>query len=143
MKSLLIAFMLIINVDSSASDSKTLTSAQLSEQISIVNTLQNQVLMINSTRDDALKLFDQYTNDFTYIHNVYGGTYTRNQLLKNTLKYLKAGNYKNTKPRYEILSVMIGHNAVAVTRRQLNGDEHLSVFEFRGKKVSKIIEYWR
>jgi hypothetical protein len=35
-----------------------------------------------------------------------------------------------------------GKNAVAVERRENSGAIRLSVFEFEGYKVSKIIEYW-
>jgi hypothetical protein len=41
------------------------------------------------------------------------------------------------------VSLLFGYNAVAVERESSGGAKHLSVFEFKGEKVSKIVEYWR
>jgi len=122
---------------------ETLSQQQLIQRVEQINELQNNVLMKGSTTKDADTLFAQYTDDFTYVHEVYGGTYSRKGLFKNTIKYLKEGSYQRTTPRYKIVQTMTGLNAISVLRKQENGAIHLSVFEFRGDKVSKIIEYWR
>lgn len=47
------------------------------------------------------------------------------------------------KERYKILRILPGFGAAAVERLEVaSGKIHLSVFEFEGNKVSKIIEYW-
>lgn len=126
-----------------ADEIETLNEQQLIHRVKQVNALQNKVLMKNSTVEDANQLFAQYTNDFTYVHEVYGGTYTRKGLYKNTVKYLKQGSYRRTTDRYKVIKSMTGLNAISVLRKQDDGEIHLSVFEFHGDKVSKIIEYWR
>lgn len=122
---------------------ETLNQQQLIQRVEQINELQNKVLMKGSTTKDADTLFAQYTDDFIYVHEVYGGTYSRKGLFKNTIKYLKEGKYQMTTPRYQVIQTMTGLNAISVLRKQDDGEIHLSVFEFRGSKVSKIIEYWR
>ena len=140
---LLVSLMSTICFTVLADEIETLNEQQLIHRVKQVNALQNKVLMKNSTVEDANQLFAQYTNDFTYVHEVYGGTYTRKGLYKNTVKYLKQGSYRRTTDRYQVIKSMTGLNAISVLRKQDDGEIHLSVFEFRGDKVSKIIEYWR
>ncbi|WP_435274890.1 hypothetical protein ACMAZF_16810 [Psychrobium sp. nBUS_13] len=94
--------------------------------------------MKGSTTKDADTLFAQYTDDFIYVHEVYGGTYSREGLFKNTIKYLTEGGYQMTTPRYQVIQTMTGLNAISVLRKQDDGEIHLSVFEFRGSKVIPI-----
>jgi len=141
MKYILMTLLFVISINTNASEE--LSNATLIKQLTHVNNLQNKVLMANSTAQDVTNLFAAYTDDFTYEHEVYGGVYTREHLLSNTVKFHKKGNYKKTTPRYKILNTMVGLNAVAVTRLQDDGVVHLSVFEFKGNKVSRIIEYWK
>ena len=141
-----ILILLLIAFSSFLTQSRTieaLNQQQLIKRVEQINELQNKVLMKDSTVEDANQLFAQYTNDFTYVHEVYGGTYTRKGLYKNTVKYLKQGSYRRTTDRYQVIKSMTGLNAISVLRKQDDGEIHLSVFEFRGDKVSKIIEYWR
>lgn len=45
-----------------------------------------------------------------------------------------------------ISAMIIGLNAVAVERQEVHKgvtSNHLTVFEFRADKVSRIIEYWK
>jgi len=141
MKYILMTLLFVISINTNASEE--LSKTTLIEQVKHVNNLQNKVLMAGSTAQDITNLFAAYTDNFTYEHEVYGGVYTREHLLSNTIKFHKKGNYKNTKPRYKILKTMVGLNAVAISRLQRDGATHLSVFEFKGNKVSRIIEYWK
>jgi hypothetical protein len=141
-----IAFTLLIitTYNIQATELNNLSPKELKNKIAEINIAQNQVLMQGSTVADADKLFALYTDDFVYIHEVYGGTYSRDELYKNTIKFLKAGRYTNTKARYKIVSTISGYNGIAVERQEIYQGvtaNHLAVFEFRGDKVSKIIEY--
>lgn len=139
----IIYFILLCLVSLPAANAKELNSEQLVERVKQVNELQNKVLMADSTKQDIDSLFAQYTDDFTYVHEVYGGTYSRAGLYKNTVKFHGQGDYQFQQPRYQIIQMMTGLNAIAVTRKQFDGEIHLSVFEFDGEKVKRIIEYWR
>ena len=125
-----------------AQDAVDLSPSQLRDRVEAVNTAQNRVMLRGSTASDVNCLFDLYTEEFTYIHEAYGGTYTRDELYGNTMRYLEAGGYTMDVNRYEILSMIPGRNAVAVERLEDSGNVHLAVFEFDGPKVSRITEYW-
>jgi hypothetical protein len=138
--SLLLCFLL--SFSALADDAGELTPGQLQSKVEEINAAQNSVLMSGSTVDEVDRLFAFYTDDFTYVHEVYGGTYSRAGLYGNTVKYLNSGGYNLEKDRYTILRMIPGKNAVAVERRDHKGDVHLAVFEFEGAKVARIIEYW-
>ena len=123
-----------------------LPAEQLKQLVVDINDLQNKVLLQNSTPADLDMLFSRYTDDFEYIHEVYGGTYTRQHLYNNYASRIKDGKYTRTDARYLVVSLIAGHNAVAVERQQVYQgvtSNHLTVFEFRADKVSRIIEYWK
>ncbi|GAB5537489.1 MAG: hypothetical protein Rubg2KO_37380 [Rubricoccaceae bacterium] len=123
-------------------DEAHLTEDQLLATVEAVNAAQNAVMRQGSDTSTVDDLFDLYTDDFVYEHEVYGGTYTRETLYQNTVNHLNRGGYTMTEDRYTILRRIPGRNAVAVERRENGGAIHLSVFEFRGAKVSRIVEYW-
>ncbi|WP_105166774.1 hypothetical protein [Pseudoalteromonas sp. T1lg23B] len=146
MKQILLGVLVLFSTLVSASQVENLAKEQLQERVHVINTLQNAILMKDSKVADVDALFANFTDDFEYVHEVYGGTYSRQHLYDNYVKFLHAGNYKRTTPRYKIMTMLAGHNAVAVERQQmLDGklESHLSVFEFKGRKISKIIEYWQ
>lgn len=125
---------------------EALTSDELQAKIIAITEAQNKVMMRGSTAADVEALFSLYTPDFTYVHEVYGGVYTRDQLHANTLRALEAGRYNGSEPRYRVTAMIPGHNGIAVEREEIhNGvaNRHLAVFEFRDDKVSRIIEYWK
>ncbi len=124
---------------------ETLSEEKMMRLLKQVTHLQNKVLRQGSTVADAEALFSMYTPDFTYIHEKYGGTYTREHLYSNTVKFLKQGRYDYQVDRYKIDSTLIGVNTIAVVRTEHFGDEHdqhLAVFEFDGDQVRRITEYW-
>jgi hypothetical protein len=145
-KYIVLLLLIITPVCSWANVGEKLLLDKLKELVVSINNVQNKVLRHDSTLDDLDDLFLLYTEDFEYIHEVYGGTYTRDHLYKNYAIRIEEGRYKGVSDRYKIISMIPGHNAVAVERQQTHEGvtaNHLAVFEFRGDKVSKIIEYWK
>ena len=62
------------------------------------------------------------------------------------MRLLERGIYDKVDPRYTIVSAIPGHNAIAVERQETHEgvvSKHLAVFEFRGDKASRIVEYWK
>lgn len=138
-------FSLVVTL-ANAGETGVLSPVELQKRVTLINDLQNKILMKNSKVDDVDALFSYFTEDFTYIHEIYGGNYSREHLYNNYVKFLKAGEYQWTADRYKIVSMIAGYNAVSVERQQTYKGEianHLTVFEFKGDKVSKIIEYWK
>lgn len=131
---------------SHAAELRVLSPTELKAKLVEVTDVQNKVMMLGSTVADVDALFSLYTKDFVYVHEVYGGVYTREDLYKNTVRLLERGKYAMTEPRYTIVSMIPGHNGIAVEREQISKGEakkHLAVFEFREDKISKITEYWK
>lgn len=145
-KKVLFTFTLLVTFISSANTLSALSSEELKNKVIAINNAQNKAIRLKTTVADADELFSLYTDDFVYIHEVYGGIYTREDLYNNTVKYIKSGGYTRTDDRYKIISMIPGYNAIAVQREQTYKgitSKHLAVFEFTGDKVSKITEYWK
>ncbi len=123
--------------------SRTLNKSELISKMISVNKAQNKVMMKDSSIQDIEQLFDLYTDDFIYVHEVYGGEYTKEHLYNNTVKYLQSGGYNKISDRYTVASYIVGVNTIAVQRLADNGKLHLAVFEFTGDKIKKITEYWK
>lgn len=135
---------LFMSVACFGSDGVNLPAEQIKVLVSAVNDASNRMMLRGSKVEDVDSLFSMYTDDFVYIHEVYGGLYTREKLYNNAVNNMKAGRYNLAEERYKVLSVMTGLNAAAVERLEVkSGKIHLSVFEFNGDKVSKIVEYWK
>ncbi|WP_281559977.1 hypothetical protein [Thalassomonas sp. RHCl1] len=146
MKFLSVLFFGLFTALVNASEVSGLSSDDLKARVTFINELQNKILMKGSLVKDIDALFSNFTDDFTYVHEIYGGTYSREHLYNNYVKFLKAGNYQRTADRYRIVSMIAGHNAISIEREQTYEgvtSNHLTVFEFKGKQVSKIIEYWK
>ena len=147
MKTIGMSVLMIVGLLSSLSISaKALTPEVIMSKVVEINRAQNVVLMKGSTKADLDQLFSLKTEDFTYIHEKYGGTYSRDTLYGNYLKRVKNGQYTFEHNRYEIVHVLTGENTAAIQRLQTNTDGeqalHLVVFEFDGDKVSRMVEYW-
>jgi len=147
MKTIGMGVLMIVGLLSSLSSSaKALTPEVIMSKVVEINRAQNVVLMKGSTKADLDQLFSLKTEDFTYIHEKYGGTYSRDTLYGNYLKRVKNGQYTFEHNRYEIVHVLTGENTAAIQRLQTNteGEQalHLVVFEFDGDKVSRMVEYW-
>lgn len=125
---------------------EALSSDALKAKVIQITDAQNKMMMRGSTVADIDKLFELYTDDFVYVHEAYGGIYTREELYANSVKALERGSYNLSGARYRIVATIPGHNGIAVERLETKPDRtasHLTVFEFRGARVSKIIEYWK
>lgn len=121
-----------------------LSAEEMKAIVMEVNQAQNKMMMRGSTVADVDALFAYYPEDLVYVHDVYGGVYTREGLYRNAAKYAASGHYRLEKDRYRIVQMIAGHQAVAVERLELaSGKHHLTVFEFKGKKLAKILEYWK
>ncbi|AKS41506.1 hypothetical protein [Wenzhouxiangella marina] len=121
-----------------------LSEDEIRQLVDRVNRAQNGMMRRGSDAGDVDALFDLYTEDFTYVHEVHGGVYTRDELYANSMRYAEAGQYQFTEDRYRILHVLPGLDAAAVQRLESSsGKKHLAVFEFEGGKVSRILEYWQ
>lgn len=121
-----------------------LSADEMKSIVEQVNQAQNKMMRRGSTVADVDALFALYAEDFVYVHDVYGGVYTRDGLYRNAAKYAASGHYSLEKDRYQIVQMIAGHQAVAVERVESpSGKHHLTVFEFKGKKLAKIVEYWK
>ncbi len=123
---------------------------------SIINTVnkyyaQNvKIFQANSTVQDIDDVFKLFTDDFTYIHPKYGGTYTRQKLYDGYIRNKKNGGYNGSIIDIKIVNMIAGVNAVAVERKYINktengpedGEYQMTLFEFTDGKISKIFEYW-
>ncbi|WP_072427897.1 hypothetical protein [Chitinimonas taiwanensis] len=88
--------------------------------------------------NDIDTLFSMYTDDFVYIHDVYGGLYPRASLYEKSLRNMQAGHFNMSADRCKILNIMTSLNAAAVERLEINsGQVHLSIFELKGDKVPR------
>jgi ketosteroid isomerase-like protein len=112
--------------------------------------LNVKVFQSNSTTSDIDAIFDLFTNDFTYVHPKYGGTYSREDLYNGYVRNQKNGGYNGSIVDIKIENKIIGLNAVAVEKRFVknvpNGTEEekpeMTLFEFREGKIFRIYEYW-
>lgn len=144
MKLAALVFGLLLSTASLAKDVASLPEEKIKSLVGSVTEASNRMMMNGSKVEDIDAIFAMYTDDFVYVHEVYGGTYTRELLYGNSVRNLKAGRYQLAEPRYQLVSVIPGLNAAAVVRRETKtGKNHLAVFEFKGEKISKITEYWK
>lgn len=112
--------------------------------------LNLKIFQANSTVEDIDKTFELFTDDFTYVHPKYGGTYTREDLYNGYVRNQKNGGYNGEVTDIKIENKIIGLNAVVVEKRFVkkkdggieNGKPEMTLFEFRDGKISRIFEYW-
>lgn len=144
--SLALVAMFLSSNPSYASEQKALSREAILANVAVVNDAQNRVLMKGSTQADLDHLFSLKTEEFIYVHEKYGGTYTRAHLYSNYLKGIEKGRYTFGHNRYEVIHILTGENTAAIQRLQTNREGehevHLVVFEFQGDKVSRMVEYW-
>ena len=127
-----------------ADESTVLNAGEMKSIVEQVNQAQNKMMRRGSTVADVDALFSLYAEDLVYVHDVYGGTYTREGLYRNAAKYAASGHYRLEQDRYQIVQMIPGYQAIAVERLELaSGKHHLTVFEFKSKKLVKIVEYWK
>ncbi len=121
---------------------KTLSAIEIATKVQQATAALNDVARQGATQAQADQLFALYSADFVYQHDKYGGIYPREQLYRNTLRMIQNGGDKSQTDRYQLLQILPGESSAAVLRLTRDGEQHLSVFEFSGDKISKIKEYW-
>jgi len=112
--------------------------------------LNLKVFQANSQVVDIDNIFEIFTEDFTYVHPKYGGTYTREDLYNGYKRNQKNGGYDGSIIDFKISNKIIGLNAVVVEKRfvkrkegKINeGDSQMTLFEFKNGKIIRIFEYW-
>lgn len=112
--------------------------------------LNLKIFQENSTIDDIDKTFALFTEDFTYVHPKYGGTYTREDLYHGYVRNQNNGAYDGKVVGIRILNKIIGLNAVVVEKFFVekkddeikDGEPEMTLFEFRDGKIARIFEYW-
>ena len=112
--------------------------------------LNLKIFQSNSTVQDIDKVFELFTEDFTYVHPKYGGTYTREDLYNGYIRNQKNGGYDGTVNAIEIVNKIIGLNAVVTHKRSIRkiddqfkeGELQMTLFEFKNGKILRIFEYW-
>ncbi len=112
--------------------------------------LNLKTFQANSTIKDIDKIFEIFTDSFTYIHPKYGGTYTREDLYNGYVRNQKNGGYNGEVTNIKIKNKIIGLNVVVVeriyVRKKGEGIEEeesqVTLFEFEKGKISRIFEYW-
>jgi len=112
--------------------------------------LNLKVFQANSQVVDIDNIFEIFTEDFTYVHPKYGGTYTREDLYNGYKRNQKNDGYDGSIIDFKISNKIIGLNAVVVEKRfvkrkegKINeGDSQMTLFEFKNGKIIRIFEYW-
>lgn len=112
--------------------------------------LNLKTFQANSTIKDIDRIFEIFTDSFTYIHPKYGGTYTREDLYNGYVRNQKNGGYNGEVTNIKIKNKIIGLNVVVVeriyVRKKGEGVEEeesqVTLFEFEKGKISRIFEYW-
>ncbi|SFZ92418.1 hypothetical protein SAMN05428642_102712 [Flaviramulus basaltis] len=112
--------------------------------------LNLKIFQENSTVNDIDNAFELFTDDFTYVHPKYGGIYTREDLYNGYVRNQKNGGYDGKITDIKILNKIVGLNAVVVQKSFVekkdskikDGEPEMTLFEFRGGKISRIFEYW-
>lgn len=112
--------------------------------------LNLKVFQADSKPADIDKIFDLFTEDFTYVHPKYGGTYTREDLYNGYVRNQKNGGYDGSVIDIEVVNKITGLNAVVTQKRFITksdgqvekGEPQMALFEFKNRKICRIFEYW-
>jgi len=112
--------------------------------------LSLKIFQTNSTVEDIDEIFELFTDDFTYVHPKYGGTYSREDLYSGYIRNQKNGMYDGTVKDIKIVNKIIGLNAIVVEKQFMekrdggikDGKSRMTLFEFKEGKISRIFEYW-
>ncbi len=134
----------------SAQEATTAHKDSLETIVSKYYALNLKIFQANSTVEDIDNTFELFTEDFTYVHPKYGGTYTREDLYNGYVRNQKNGGYDGKITDIKIENKIIGLNAVVVEKRFVekqdgkikDGEPQMTLFEFRDGKISRIFEYW-
>jgi hypothetical protein len=109
------------------------------------------VFQPNSTLVDIDNIFELFTDDFTYVHEQYGGVYSREDLYNGYKRNQENGGYDGEVVDIKVNNKIFGYNAIAVSKSFMlkkkgsikSGDPQLALFEFKDGKIYRITEYWK
>lgn len=112
--------------------------------------LNLKLFQADSKVEDVNNLFKLFAEDFTYVHPKYGGIYSRENLYNGYIRNQKNGAYNGKVVAIKIDNKITGLNAVVVEKRFVektgseikDGKTEMTLFEFKGGKISRIFEYW-
>jgi len=112
--------------------------------------LNLDVFQPNSTPEQIDQIFALFTEDFTYEHPKYGGTYSREDLYNGYKRNQASGSYDGSVMDILKFNRIAGLNAVTVLRGYVRktetgieqGEKQMTLFEFKNGKISRIFEYW-
>ncbi|WP_047544821.1 nuclear transport factor 2 family protein [Psychroserpens sp. Hel_I_66] len=112
--------------------------------------LNLKIFQADSNVEDIDKTFELFTDDFTYVHPKYGGTYTREDLYNGYVRNQKNGGYDGKVTDIKVLNKIVGLNAVVTQKcfvekkdgKIKDGEPEMTLFEFRNGKILRIFEYW-
>ncbi|MBN3520232.1 nuclear transport factor 2 family protein [Algoriphagus lutimaris] len=132
---------------------KQTESNERSQQEELLNQYYQLNLKIFSKESDIKdvdRLFQLFSEDFTYVHQEYGGVYTREDLYNGYRRNLESGGYDGKIYDIHVFSVISGKNALAVSKKFISKtnpnphkeDGEMAVFEFKDEKIFRITEFW-
>lgn len=109
------------------------------------------VFQANSTIEDINNIFELFADDFTYVHEQYGGVYSREDLYNGYKRNQENGGYDGEVVDIKVNNKIFGYNAIAVSKSFMlkkkgsikAGDPQLALFEFKDGKIYRITEYWK
>lgn len=112
--------------------------------------LNLKIFREDSDIKDVDRLFQLFSNDFTYVHENYGGVYSREDLYKGYIRNLNQGDYDGSIYDIQVFLIISGKDALAVSKRFVSqenpapqlDDGEMAVFEFKDGQISRITEYW-
>ena len=112
--------------------------------------LNVRVFQAGSTVADIDAIFSLFTDDFEYVHPKYGGSYSRQVLYDGYVNNQKNGRYDGSVVDIKELRRIVGLNAVVTEKvfvskeagEIVEGEPQMTLFEIRGGKISRIMEYW-
>jgi len=127
------------------------TQDSLNHQLNEYYRLNVIVFQPNSTIEDIDHIFELFTDDFTYVHEQYGGVYTRQELYDGYKRNQENGGYDGEVADIKVNSKIFGYNAIAASKSFMlkkeggikAGDPQLALFEFKNGIIYRITEYWK
>lgn len=143
-------FLVVLTLNEiSAQDATKAHKDSLNSLVSKYYDLNLRIFQASSSIEDIDNVFELFTDDFTYVHPKYGGTYTREDLYNGYVRNQKSGGYDGKVTNIKIQNKIIGLNAVVVNKIFVkkdggitDGEPKMTLFEFVDGKISRIFEYW-
>ncbi|MEQ6168229.1 nuclear transport factor 2 family protein [Ekhidna sp. MALMAid0563] len=145
-----IKFTLLLILISSVSHAQMTHQDSLNSVVNEYFRLNVKVFQSGSSQSDIDSLFSLFSEDFTYLHPNYGGTYSRKDLYDGYINNQKNGRYNGRVADIKVTNRISGLNAVSVEKRFVTrkddtlseGEPQMTLFEFRDGKIYRIHEFW-